>query len=623
MSSFRTVAVSTKRLQRPVPRCFNSHLSIRGIASITSPSSNIGHTKNNNADIIIVGSGAAGLAAALRARSQGLKALIVEKASYVGGCSAYSGGGLWIPNNGIHPPGSEVEDSKEKALQYLESVIPDVGPVSSRERKMTFLENGPKMVDFLKSQGFNWVPSTGYPDYYPELPGGRAYGRSIEGDIFDLNLLGAWKPKLIPPPVARIPMHTSEAKDMTRAGKTLASIKMAGRVILARGVYGKLTGKDYVGLGPSLVGQLLHLNIKVGNDIWLDTPMKGIIIDDGVAKGIIIEKEGQRIRLNATHGVLLVAGGYAHNKVMRAKYQPSITGKWSSTPESDQGDAISAAMAIGADTALMANAWWGPTTRNPKTGEVFWEMYSRGFPHSMIVDSSGERFANEAQGYTGFGTLQLKRHETVPAIPASLIMDSRHRKKYMLGMDLPGRTSKRSIKDGLVFKADTLAELAENMGVDPTGLAKNIAKFNDMVPSGVDNDFQRGSSAYDKYFGDSDYPNTNLGTIEKGPFYGVHIWPGDLGTNGGILTDEFARALRPDGSVIDKLYAAGNSSASVMGGMYPGPGSTLGPALTFGFVAVNHIASQVVADRVASADRTGALDGVNLVTQRVAAAGAS
>lgn len=233
---------------------------------------------------------------------------------------------------------------------------------------------------------------------------------------------------------------------------------------------------------------------------------------------------------------------------------------------------------------------WGPVIVDKTTKKVNWCQFERAQPHSIVVDKAGNRFTDEAQAYTTFVHDQYERQKTTPAVPAYLIIDSRHRKRYPLAGLMPGSTPQKALDAGLLTKANTLKELADKLGVDPEGLSRTITRFNAMVLRGVDEDYGRGGSAYDHFSGDPKYkPNPNMGTIEKAPFYAAEIWPGDLGTKGGVLTDEFARALRDDGSVIEGLYAAGNCSASVMGREYCGSGSTLGPALTFAYVAVNHM----------------------------------
>lgn len=309
-------------------------------------------------DVLIVGSGAAGLAAALRARSHGLSPLLVEKHSKIGGTSAYSGGGVWIPNSHLHGP--EVKDSPDEALTYMEALIGDAGPASSRERKVAFLDNGPKMVKWLEDEGFKWIASTGYPDYFPDLPGGKANGRSIEGALFDVKKLGVWREKLVRSPhvPSALPMHTFEGTQIYHAGASLYGFRALLRVLFGRVLPQRLLGRDPALCGRTLTAQLLHLNLQRGNPIWLNSRMKELIVTDGKVSGAVIEKGGQSIMVEAPHGVLLAAGGFAHNAQMRQAHQQApISADWTAVQPGDTGDAISAAVNVGATTALMDDAW--------------------------------------------------------------------------------------------------------------------------------------------------------------------------------------------------------------------------------------------------------------------------
>ncbi|KAF2792872.1 3-ketosteroid dehydrogenase [Melanomma pulvis-pyrius CBS 109.77] len=546
-------------------------------------------------DVLIVGSGAAALTAALRVKSHNLTPLIIEKTSHVGGTTSYSGGGLWIPNSGIHP--SSTTDTFAEALKYMKNTI-DAKPTksSSLARKTAFLDNGPKMVKFLADQGFKWQPSLGYPDYYPLVEGGKVTGRSIEGKVFNLKKLGDWQDKIrmtTRRPI--VPVYTHEAGDMYRMRSgSLKSFLTAAKVIGLRMGLKKLTGQFPVTLGMSLVGQLLHLCLKKNIPILLDSGLKELLVKDGVVIGAVVIRNGQEVVIESSRGVILAAGGFARNTAMRKQHQ-KIEGAEAKTltgPE-DKGDAISAAIQVGATTELMDEAWWGPTLVD-NAGNPTWVQFERALPHSIVVDQKGNRFVNESESYTRF-IHNLFKHQTKTdvAIPAFLILDSNHREKYLLAGMMPGKLSQRAQDSGLIVKADTLEELAGKLGIDPEGFQATIDRFNTMARAGTDEDFQRGQSPYDQFFGDPNCkPNPNLGTISKSPFYGAKLVPGDLGTKGGVLTDEHARGLREDGTSVKGLYAIGNSSAAVMGKEYIGAGSTLGPGLTFAFVAADHIATE-------------------------------
>lgn len=546
-----------------------------------------------DADVLIVGSGAAALTAAIRVKSHNLKPLIIEKTSLVGGTTCYSGGGLWIPNSGLHP--QDITDSFAEALKYMKSTVDKHSVKSSTARKITFLKNGPKMVAFLQEEGFRWQPSRGYPDYYPLVEGGKITGRSIEGKTFDLNKLGDWKRKIrMTTRKPLYPMYTFEAGDMYRAmSGNLRGFLTAAKVVLFRMWAQKALGRLPVTLGMSLVGQLLYLCIGRRIPIMLNTGLKKLIVEDGVVTAAIVVRDGEELVMKAAKGVILAAGGFARNTDMRRRHQmPAGAVAKSLTSPEDKGDAISAAVETGAAVELMDEAWWGPTLVD-KTGKPYWTQFERALPHAIIVDKRGDRFLNEAEPYTRLiHNLFAHQKKSGVGVPAFLILDSKHRDKYVLSGMMPGKLQQWALDSGLIVKADTLEDLAQNLGIDMKNLKATVERFNAMAAKGVDEDFDRGVSPYDHFFGDPTYqPNPNMGSLSQPPFYGAKLVPGDLGTKGGILTDEYARALKKDGNVIEGLYAVGNSSATVMGREYIGAGSTLGPGLTFAYVAADHIAN--------------------------------
>lgn len=401
--------------------------------------------------------------------------------------------------------------------------------------------------------------------------------------------------------------YTNEVGKFALVAKTWTGFTTAVKAVGLRMIGRRLRGQIPMTNGRSLIGQLLLLNLRRQLPIWRNSPLVELIVEDGTVAGAVIEHEGQRVRIRAERGVLLCAGGFARNQQMRETYGPSpASTAWTSVPPGDTGDAVRAGMDIGAATALMDDAWWGPTLVDPATGTPSFILWERSFPHSIVVDSSGQRFMNESESYVDAGHHQYDRNEQVPAIPAWLIVDARHRRRYPMATLPPGLTPRAALKSGFLIKADTLDELARAIGVDSAGLAATVKRFNEMARHGVDADFGRGRTAYDHVYGDpSNHPNPNLGTIEHAPFYAVEVWPGDLGTKGGLLTDEHARVLREDGNPIPGLYAAGNTTASVMGRTYPGPGSTIGPATTFAYIAMRHLAQPQPEDAWDAAENAG------------------
>ncbi|MDM8000318.1 MAG: FAD-binding protein [Dehalococcoidia bacterium] len=540
-------------------------------------------------DVVVVGSGAGGLTAAAAARDAGAEVIVLESMDTVGGSTAKSGGGFWIPNNHLMKA-CGVDDSYEAALTYMNEVIPEKGPASSRELREAYLKNGPQMLKWLEGLGFKAVYARGYPDYYPERPGGLAEGRCVESNLFDLRLLEKqWRNKIQAIPV---PMRAVEARNLPLCLCTWRSFRTTMGIILVRTMLSRLAGRQRVSMGAALVGQLLKILLDRSVLVWLRTPLVSLITEGDAVVGVTARRDGQEIRIRARHGVILAAGGFEHNDAMRQQYQQHpISTEWTVGAPGNVGRGIQAGMEVGAAVALMDEAWWMPTLLL-KSGP--WTLlFERSMPYSMIVDSSGQRFMNESQSYVDCGHQQYQRHRVVPAIPAYLILESRHRNSYMIGSEMmPHVTPRSALKKGIITRADSLPELARKMGIDEAGLVATARRFSEFARKGKDEDFHRGDSAYDRYYSDPRVkPNPNLGPIEKPPFYALKVWPGDLGTMGGLLIDEHARVLRKDGSVIRGLYAAGNNTASVMGRTYPGPGSTIGPAMVFGMIAGRHAAS--------------------------------
>ncbi len=539
--------------------------------------------------VLVIGSGSAALTAALSAKEAGLEPLVVESMGKLGGSSAMSGGGLWVPNNPLMLKAG-VPDSYENARKYMDLTIGDVGPASSPQRREAFLREGPRMVEWLTSLGYRFSYTPGYADYYPELPGGSVLGRSVEPDFFDLRKIGPWKDKLNI--LMPIPFHTLDASQLSLSFRVFSSFLHTANVIGIRTVGSMLLGKKLAGLGGALIGQLIYLAMQRDIPIWTNTPLVELIVEGGSVIGAVVEKEGKRTSLPAK-AIILAGGGFAHNDQMRQQYHPHpITTKWTVANPGDLGVPIQAGMAAGGATALMDDAWWGPCYIDSKGVSQFM-LWERSAPFGIIVDKTGKRFMNESASYVDCGHWQYERNKTVPAIPAFMISDARPRKYYPFGTMLPGVTPKEAFESGMLVKANTLAELAQACGIDAGNLEETVRRFNQFADTGKDLDFHRGDSAYDRVYSDPRVkPNPNLGAVTQPPFYAVKVWPGDLGTKGGLLTDECARVLREDGSVIPGLYAAGNNSASVMGHTYPGPGSTIGPAMVFGMIAGRHAATE-------------------------------
>lgn len=543
---------------------------------------------NEEYDVVIVGSGAGGLVSAITAAYHGLKTIIIEKADVWGGSSALSGGGVWIPNNHVSKAAG-LQDSEEEALTYMEAAIEDRGPASTYERKVAYVRNGHKMVKFLEDRGMKWVPGTLYPDYYPEKPGGKI-GRSIEAEIFDLRLLGDYKDTLRMGELgAPIPLYSGKVASLPKAFTNAKDFNTTVGMFL-NGFKYKLKRQQPVSIGAGLVSRLLKIALDHNVKMKLSTPLKDLIVNNHQIEGVKMENQGKELFIKS-HAVILAGGGFERNPELRRKYH-HIGADWTSASPDNTGDLLFIAQKHNLDTDLLDDAWWGPATIDQNGARKFL-VYERSMPHSMIVDQTGERYFNESQSYTDAGHAILERQKkNGKAIHSWLIMESRNRNRYLFGDMLPRLTSKEAIESGFFIKANSIEDLAEKCQVDKERLKATIHRFNGFVEKGVDEDYGRGNSAYDNYYGDPRYKNPNLGAIEKAPFYACKIFPGDLGTKGGIVANEFGQALQ-NNRPVDGLYAIGNCSASVMGRVYPGPGASIGPTTVFGYIAANHIKEKV------------------------------
>ncbi|MGL4306971.1 MAG: 3-oxosteroid 1-dehydrogenase [Mycobacteriaceae bacterium] len=546
-------------------------------------------------DIVVVGSGAAGMTAALTAKYQGLNVLLIEKTAYYGGSTARSGGGVWIPGNAALVADG-VKDSPEAAKEYLHTII---GDVVSPERIDTYIERGPEMLSFVLAHSplkLRWV--TDYSDYYPEAAGGRVGGRSVEPVPFDGKKLGKELANL-EPPYGKAPLNVV----VTQADYRWLNLVMRHRKgplraakVGTRWLAAKLRGKHLLGLGRALIAGLRVGLQEAGVQVRLNTPMTELYVENNRVCGVYVQTpEGLQL-IRATRGVILGSGGFDHNDEMRKKYQRAPIGtEWTVGAKGNTGDGIRAAEKLGAALEFMDDAWWGPSI--PLTGGPWFCLAERALPGGIMVNTSGKRFVNEAAPYVeATHAMYGGKYGIGPGpgenIPTWMIIDQRYRDRYMFAglsprTPFPGRW----LKAGVVVKAKSISELAKKTGLPAQTLTKTVSRFNDFAEKGIDEDFGRGNSAYDRYYGDPRLKNPNLGALEKAPFYAIKMVPGDLGTKGGIRTDTKGRALRKDNSVIEGLYAAGNTSSPVMGHTYAGPGATIGPAMTFAYLAVLDIVS--------------------------------
>jgi len=520
-------------------------------------------------DLIIVGSGGGSMAAALAAKKLNKRAVIIEKRDVVGGSTSFSGGVWWVPNNSLLAKAG-VKDSLEKAQQYFNSVVTYQGPGVTPQRRDAFLRGAPKMIEFLRDLGLKVRrPNPNWPDYYDELPGGVPEGRSLMPEGFNILELGEWADHLaMYPPMAVMPFGPDEFPVLFMMRRTLAG-KLKAVKFAYKMMKDKLLGRQTVMNGAAIQGRMLQIALREQLDIQTGKPVKRFIMDGERVTGIVVENNGEEVELRARDGVIVNAGGYSRNKEFRQQVSPDwpITNEWTSANPGDTGEVIQAMMDLGAATDCLDTAWWVVTSRNLdgswpkgsiwKDGTIYPFMHHMdlSLPHLILVDQNGKRVADEAGAYMEIGERIHQRHkETGAAVPCWVIFDARNRKRYHWGAEPPGVAPKEWLDTGYMKKADTLEALAEVCGIDSDGLLAEVQRFNGFCKTGVDADYGRGSREFDRSHGDPTMkPNPNMGAIEEGPFYAVAIYPGDVGTAGGVVADEYARVLKDDGSVIPGL----------------------------------------------------------------------
>lgn len=543
-------------------------------------------------DFLVVGSGGGGMVAALQAHEAGLDALLLEKTAHYGGSTARSGGGIWVPNNSLMAEAG-VPDSPEEARTYMQATVGDRTPQARQE---AYIRNARRMIGWLRrTTQTEFIYMQDYADYYPERPGGKPQGRSLEAKLLNGRRLGAELNNLRPPFVEAPLGLAFTAREYQRLGMVISTWegkRTAMRVGL-RMIWSRLSGKKMLMMGQALIGWLRLALLERNIPIWLNTEFTDLLTEEGRVVGIKAQRESKTVDIKARHGVLLAAGGFPHNLEMRLEHHPHpITTEWSVASEGNTGDAIRAGIAAGAATDLMEDAWWGPSSKPP--GEpAFFHVGERGYPGLIMVNQRGRRFVNESASYVDVVHAMYAKHQEDDAhIPSYFLFDGRYRRRYLFGAYFPMQPfPSEYLRNGYIKRAKTLKELASQLDVDPATLTETVERFNAFARRGVDEDFGRGESAYDNYYGDPNVrPNPNLAPLERPPFYAVEAIPGDLGTKGGLLTDEYARVLSENGDVIPGLYCVGNNAASVMGNSYPGAGSTIGPAMTFAWIAARHAA---------------------------------
>ena len=547
-------------------------------------------------DVLVAGSGAGGLAAAVTARKAGLKVLVAEKEAVFGGTTALSGGWLWIPN---HPMQKDigVADSMQDAATYL---LHEAGEHYDAERVDAFLRAAPRMVEyFTRETAVQFDPSATFSDYHPDAPGGRAGGRSIVARAFDGRDLGK-KLKWLRPPLPELTVFGimigsgAELVHFMRWSKSLQSALFVARRLLGHGAATLAHGRGVrLTNGNALAGRLLKSALDAGVELWSGAPVRELTRDGDAVTGALVEREGEAVRVRASKGVVLACGGFPQDAARRARLFPHAE-HFSPAPAGNTGDGLRLAQAIGGrlDETLPNAAAWVPVSRVPRGGGawgLFPHFIDRAKPGVIAVTQKGVRFVNEGNSYHDFVQALLKAGET----HAWLVTDHRAIRAYGLGFVKPRPLPLGPhLESGYLLRGESIGKLARVAEIDAR-LERTVDEYNEHAKTGADPLFQKGSNAYNRFYGDADIkPNPCVAPLVAPPFYAVRVEIGDLGTYAGILTNGHAQVLDEHKRPIPGLYAAGNDALSIMGGNYPGPGITLGPAMTFGWLAGRHLAGE-------------------------------
>lgn len=548
-------------------------------------------------DIIVIGSGGAGLTAAVVAACEGLDVLVAEKAACFGGTTALSGGGVWVPMSSASIKAG-FKDSKEAAARYVEKVV---GPTLEKNQLEAFLEAAPKMIDYLDAHTIvKFELEPGFPDWEANVEGAVEDGRLLSPAIYDAKQLGGYFPQLKAPlsefnAPGGFMVAISDMPHIANATKSLSSFmhmaKLAIRFLFDKLRYPRGTRLT---MGNALMGRLLRANIDAGVTLWNNAPAVELLHEGERITGVVIEREGKKVNVMARKGVVLASGGFSANAEMRKKYFPFAEHHVTLVPETNTGDGLNLAMGAGGimEQENISNAGWTVmSTLNQPDGSVlkFPHLFlDRPKPGCIAINADGKRFCNESDL-----NMVIDMHKS-GSVPAHFICDHRFIKKYGLGLVKPGGMGlKKLINAGYIITAPTLDELATQLGCNAKGLAETVERMNGFAEQGHDPDFGKGSTATDTAMGDPDHkPNPSLGPIKTAPFYAVKIVPGDSTSTLGLRVNENAQVIREDNSVIEGLYAAGLDMNSLWRGAPPGNGGNNTLSLTFGYLAAKHIAGR-------------------------------
>ncbi|HET9477446.1 MAG TPA: FAD-dependent oxidoreductase [Dehalococcoidia bacterium] len=534
-------------------------------------------------DVVVTGSGGAGLTAAILAHDNGARVVVLERTDKIGGTTAVSGGAIWVPMND-HMSEVEVTDSREEALAYCKKIS---AGTASDEMIETFIDTAPEMVRYLEEHTPLRFTVWRTPDYYAGEPGGKPCGRSLEPEVFNKKELGDWADRLRPAPVLMVPLTLDEMFTKYRLMTGIENFPMD--LVMER------IQSQVVGMGGALIGGLLKGCLDRGISVLVETRARELLRENGRVAGVRAESEGTDARLRARGGVVLASGGFEWNRELVSKFIPGPL-EYPNSPPFNDGDALLMATEAGADLANMTSAWWQPSGVVP--GEEYegrplgrFISSERLAPHTILVNRFGERFVNEGIPYNDMGRVF---HQFDPAthsfrnLPCWSIFDRQYRRRYPVLTVMPGDPDPEWLT-----RDDTLEGLAQKAGIEPTGLTAAVERWNAFVAESCDSDFRRGSGAFERAAGDPRLPMPNLGTIEEPPFYALPVYRGALGTSGGPRTNSKGQVVSVQGNVIPGLYGAGNAIASPTGIGYYSGGGTIAPAMTWGYICGINAAAEI------------------------------
>ena len=554
----------------------------------------------DSVDLVVIGSGAAGFSAALNAAIDGARVLLVERTAHVGGTSALSASTAWVPGT---RRGLEVnpDDTPERVTTFLNNAV---GDRSDPRLRQTFIEQGPKAIANLEDHSaLQFQVRMLHPDYLSELEGSVLRGRAIEPQPFDGKLLGP-NMGLVRNPIPEFTVLGGMMVDrddifhLLRLTETIKSFSYSVRIVL-RHYWDKLVhprSTRWV-MGNAMIGRMLYSYIERKGLLVTQTEVTELIQNEHGIQGVVLNQNGTQVSIKSKGGVVMASGGFNRHPTRRTELLPGASETWCPAGPGHTGRAQELALKAGAQLGQggLTHAFWAPVSirkRDDGSTAAFPHfVMDRGKPGMISVDSQGQRYVNESTSYHLFGLAMQAHHSTTPCIPTWLVCDAGALKRYGIGMIRPGGNGLAPfLADGYLKQGHTLQELAKQIDVPAEKLEATVARFNTLADQGVDTDFRRGTTDYQRANGDPTWPGPNpcLGALKDGPFYAIALYPGDIGAATGLVANEHAQVLDGQGAVIPGLYACGNDMHSIMGGVYPAPGITIGPAITFGYLAAKH-----------------------------------